>query len=226
VNPVPVTAPPAPGEALGVDVQALLARGRRWGGAAIAAWTLAFAVWAVWAPISGAVVGQGLLTVEASRQTVTHRDGGTVREVLVREGEVVRQGQTLLLLEDARVDATVDALRAQLAAERLRRSRLEAEAALLPDWRSSPPDADAVPDDRLGEALARERAAFEARRRTWQGQTTAAREQIADLDEEIAAHRRHIESSSEAVALLREELARAEAQLDTIKDLLLRGSAP
>jgi len=200
----------AAGEMLTVDVQAVLAQGRRWGGAAIAAWLLAFILWAVWAPIAGAVVGQGLVTVEASRQTVTHRDGGTVREILVREGEVVRRGQTLLLLEDARVDATVDALAAQLATERLRRSRLEAEAALQPSWQARVDDADA----RLGEAIARERAAFDARRRTWQGQSSAARHQITDLDDEIAAHRRHIESSTEAATLLREELASNEALLE------------
>jgi HlyD family type I secretion membrane fusion protein len=198
------------GEPLAVDVQALLARGRRWGGAAIVAWVLAFLIWAVWAPIAGAVVGQGLVTVEASRQTVTHRDGGTVLEILVREGDVVRRGQTLLLLEDARVDATVDALRAQLAAEQLRRSRLEAEAALQPSWQARVEGTDA----RLGETIGRERAAFEARRRTWQGQAAAARGQIADLDAEIAAHRRHIEASAEAVALLREELASNEALLE------------
>lgn len=198
-----------PGEPLAIDVQALLARGRRWGGAAIIAWALAFVTWAVWAPIAGAVVGQGLVTVEASRQTVTHRDGGTVLEILVREGEVVRRGQTLLLLEDARVDATVDALSAQLAAERLRRSRLEAEAAMQPSWQA-PVDGT---DVRLAEAIARERAAFEARRRTWQGQASAARAQIADLDAEMGAHRRHIEASDEAVALLREELASNEALL-------------
>ena len=46
----------------------------------------------------------------------------------------MRRGDVLIELEDARVDASVDLLRAQLAADRLRQSRLEAEAAGREAW--------------------------------------------------------------------------------------------
>ncbi|HKX94514.1 MAG TPA: biotin/lipoyl-binding protein, partial [Methylibium sp.] len=146
------------------DVRALLVRLRRAGLAALAVWLLAFVLWALFAPISGAVVAGGLVKVEANRQSVSHRDGGIVAKVLVREGQQVRRGDTLIVLEDARVDSSVDLLEAQLAAEQLRRRRLEAEASFKPNWVAPPLDA-TVADrgGRLREAAAREHSAFQAR---------------------------------------------------------------
>ena len=78
----------------------------------VLAWVLVFAAWGIWAPISGGVVAQGLVRVEANRRTVSHRDGGTVSRILVREGQEVRRGDVLIELEDVRVEASVDELRA------------------------------------------------------------------------------------------------------------------
>jgi len=47
----------------------------------VLAWVLVFAAWGAWAPISGGVVAQGLVRVEANRRTVSHRDGGTVGRI-------------------------------------------------------------------------------------------------------------------------------------------------
>lgn len=199
--------------AAGVDVDALLGRWRRMGLVAIALWLATFVLWALWAPISGAVVGQGLVKVEANRLTVTHRDGGTVAQVLVKEGESVTKGQELIVLEDTRVTATVDALQAQLSTERLRRSRLEAEAALQPDWGAAPPAELSGGSAREREAWQRERSAFQARRRTWLGQVESVRSQLLDVETEIAAQERNIVSTTEAVVLLKEELDANEALL-------------
>lgn len=204
--------------AAGPDLPLLLARWRRGGLWALGLWALAALLWFMLAPISGAVVGSGTVKVEANRQTVSHRDGGIVARVLVREGQIVKQGETLVVLQDARIDSTVDLLQAQLLAERLRAARLEAERALQPRW--SPPamasqaaqaQQAAQAPARSAEALARERSAFEARRRSLDRQLDSLRAQIVDIDNEIQAHRRNDIASTEALALLREEIASNEA---------------
>jgi HlyD family type I secretion membrane fusion protein len=209
--PTPPAAPTASAP-VDIDVHPLLKRWHRLGLSAVAVWVLAFAAWSLWAPISGAVVGGGLVKVEANRQTVTHRDGGIVAKVLVREGQIVAKGEPLIVLEDMRVDSTVDLLQAQLVAEQLRQSRLEAEAAQQPSW--APPaslkGADSV---RAAEALARERSAFEARRRTLQGQLDSVVGQIEDTEAEIKAHQRNNAASLDALKLLREEVASNEQLL-------------
>ena len=196
-----------------LDVAAQLRRLRRSGVRAFVAWLALFMGWTVWAPISGAVVGSGQVKVEANRQTVSHRDGGTVAQVLVREGQLVKRGQPLIVLEDMRIDSSVDLLDTQLAAEGLRKSRLEAEAAQQAVWTPPPLAAGVAATPRVREALARERAAFEARKRTLHGQIDSARAQIADTETEMLAHERDGAAASEALRLLRDELTANEALL-------------
>lgn len=205
-------APAAASTAVDIDVVPLLKRWRWLGLSSVGVWVLVFAGWALWAPISGAVVAGGLVKVEANRQTVTHRDGGIVAKVLVREGQIVAKGEPLIVLEDVRVDSTVELLQAQLVAEQLRQSRLEAEAAQRATW--EPPMALKIAESaRAAEALGRERSAFEARRRTLQGQLDSVVGQISDTEAEIKAHQRNNEASQEALKLLREEVASNEQLL-------------
>jgi epimerase transport system membrane fusion protein len=196
-----------------VDATGLLRRLRRAGLWALGLWLTGFVAWAVFAPISGAVIGGGLVKVEANRQSVSHRDGGTVAKVLVREGQLVTRGQPLIVLEDARLDSSVDLLDAQLAAEQLRKSRLAAEVALQSSW--TPPKTSAATDaERVREAMSRERSAFDARRRTLQGQLESVRSQVLDTETELLAHQRDRTASGEALRLLREELKANEALLE------------
>jgi HlyD family type I secretion membrane fusion protein len=208
-------APPADGAAPApLPVRELLRGWRRLGLWAIGVWLLAFVGWAALAPISGAVVAPGLVKVEANRQTVTHRDGGTVAQILVREGQTVSEGETLIVLEDARVDTAVEVLQTQLLAEQMRRARLEAEAARRSSWMPPPLAGTGPTPERAREAVARESEAFTARRRTLDGQLAAARGQIADIDNEIRAHQRNNVASAEALRLLREELVANEKLME------------
>ncbi|MDO9091994.1 MAG: HlyD family type I secretion periplasmic adaptor subunit [Rubrivivax sp.] len=190
---------------------ALVQRWQRRGLWAIGVWALLLGAWLTWAPISGAVVGYGAVKVESDRLAVTHRDGGIVAQVLVREGQSVTQGQALVVLEDARVDASVDLLQAQLDSERLRRARLHAEAAVATQWSVT---GDALVKKaalRAPEALARERAAFEARRRSFEGQLASVRSQLKDTEGEVAAHQRNREALTAAIRLAQEEVTSAQA---------------
>lgn len=197
IDPAPLAVPEA------------LARWRRAGGIAIGVYLAAFTGWAVLAPISGSVVGGGLVKVEANRQTVTHRDGGIVAQVLVREGQTVARGQTLVVLEDARVETSVDLLDSQLHAERLRRARLEAESARQRTW--TPPAQAASAPARALEAVAREQRSFAARQQALDGQLAGLQRQITDTDSEITAHERNNVAAAEALRLLRDETASNEA---------------
>jgi HlyD family type I secretion membrane fusion protein len=207
---------PTPGEstvAARTDLPAQLLRWRRNGLVALALWLALFFTWVALAPVSGAAMGQGVFKVAANRKSVTHRDGGIVAQIHVREGEVVRTGQPLLTLEDVRLDASVELLQAQLDAERLRESRLAAESAVTPAWKPEATPGLAEVARRVPDALARERGSFAARRSALDAQLAAARAQAADADQEILAHQRNMKSSAEGAKLAREELASNEALL-------------
>jgi multidrug efflux pump subunit AcrA (membrane-fusion protein) len=107
-----------------------------------------------------AVVATGLVKVDTQRKTVQHRDGGTVRDILVREGDRVTAGQALVVLDDTRIDASYDLARGQLDAVRIRQSRLAAERDAAASWA---PDDDLrarLSEPRLADAAARESALF------------------------------------------------------------------
>ena len=53
-------------------------------------------IWAALAPLSGAAVANGVVTVAGNRQTLQTVNGGVVDPVLVREGQQVRAGQVLM----------------------------------------------------------------------------------------------------------------------------------
>jgi HlyD family type I secretion membrane fusion protein len=206
---LPVPVAPAALPALD-DAPLLTAIGRtaRRGRWVLLAWGAAMALWALAAPISGGVVASGLVKVEADRQTISHRDGGTVARILAREGQRVAQGQVLVELADTRIDASVELLRGQLAADRLRQSRLEAEAAGAASW--TVPEALAAEFAGPGpfaEQAAKERAAFRARRDNLVAQIEGERRQAEDTRTEIAVRLRERDNAARAVAAMKEELA-------------------
>jgi multidrug efflux pump subunit AcrA (membrane-fusion protein) len=65
------------------------------------------------APLDSAVVTVGFVKVETNRKTVQHREGGVVKELLVREGDRVEEGRVLLRLNDTELRAQVDILTGQ-----------------------------------------------------------------------------------------------------------------
>ena len=65
---------------------------------------LPMAAWMSFAPLSSAVVAPAYVKVDLNRRPVQHAEGGIVREVLVRDGQQVRQGEPLLVLGDVSVD--------------------------------------------------------------------------------------------------------------------------
>ena len=64
--------------------------------------------WMAVAPLSGAVIAPGVVKVDTNRKTVQHQEGGIVKKILVRDGDRVKIGQTLIVLDDVRVDAALD----------------------------------------------------------------------------------------------------------------------
>jgi len=84
----------------------------------IAAGVLALGGWAALAPLSGAVIAPGFVKVDLNRKVVQHQEGGIVSAIRVRDGDRVKEGQELVLLDYVRIDAQLDQLRTQLDGER------------------------------------------------------------------------------------------------------------
>ena len=169
--------------------------------------------WAAFAPLSGAVMAPGFVKGDLTRKVGQHQEGGIVREILVRDGDRVRQGQTLVAIEDVRVDAALDLLRTQLDAERAKAARLHAERIFGPKV-GFPADLVArAREPNLAEILERETTLFRARRESLDSQIAVLRKQIRETDEEAKSLGEQIAAEERALKLQNEELAANEQLL-------------
>ena len=189
-----------------IEAQLRVAPLARTGIFVIAVGIAAFAAWAALAPLSGAIIAPGFVKIDLNRKVVQHLEGGIVREIRVRDGEQVRQGQALVVIEDVRVDATMDQLSTQLIAERAKAARLVAEAAYAPKPVFSSDILRRENELKVAETLERERALFQARRAAVESQIALLRRQVRESGDEAAALNDQIAAESRAIALQREEL--------------------
>jgi HlyD family type I secretion membrane fusion protein len=91
----------------------------------------AFLFWAAVARLDGAAVAPGIVSVETNRKTIQHLEGGIIRDLLVRDGDVVQAGQTLVRLDPTKTDSAGDLYRNQLAIQLAQEARLAAERDML-----------------------------------------------------------------------------------------------
>ena len=167
----------------------------------------------IFAPLSGAVVAPAVVKVDLNRKIVQHQEGGTVSQLLVRDGDRVREGQILLTIEDVRVGANNDLLRTQLDAELARNARLNAERAFEGSIRFPQELATRAGDARVRELLERERSLFAARRDSLAGQVELMHHQIRETLGEVDAWTTQSKAGDEAIRLQKEELAQYENML-------------
>ncbi len=101
----------------------------RWGFFIIVVFIMVMAGWGALAPLSGAVIANGVLQAEGGRKAVQHPYGGVVTELLVAEGDSVREGEVLMRLSDAEPRAQYDVLAAERDTLLAAQGRLQAELA-------------------------------------------------------------------------------------------------
>jgi len=170
-----------------------------------------FFIWATLAPLSGAVIGNGFVKVDLNRKTVQHLEGGIVKEIRVRDGDKVVAGQTLILIEDERVDASVDVVQNLLDAELAKAARLEAERDGL-DAVTFPASVMArATDSKVAELIRTETNFFNTRRDSMKQQIFLLEQQMGEARTEIRSLDQRAAAEQAASNLLAEEIAANEA---------------
>ena len=123
----------------------------------------------------------------------------------------MQAGQVLVELEDVRVEASEDMVRAQFAADRLRLARLQAEATGAKRFRPASEVLSELDGQRdLASLVRKEQASFEARHTNLAAQMEGDRRQAADTRSEISVRLRERDNAGQALALMRDELRQNE----------------
>ncbi|WMC11523.1 HlyD family type I secretion periplasmic adaptor subunit [Oceanimonas pelagia] len=95
------------------------------------AFVLAAIVWARFAELEEVTSGNGTVIPSSQLQVVSNLEGGIVRELYVREGQQVEQGQPLLLIDDTRFRSDLREREQEIAALQGDVLRLEAQVASI-----------------------------------------------------------------------------------------------
>jgi membrane fusion protein, epimerase transport system len=163
---------------------------------------LPLGTWMAVAPLAMAVAAPAFVTVDLNRRPVQHREGGIVQAVLVRDGQFVKAGETILILGDVGVDADRNRLGYRVSIGLAAIARLEAEQSLAKDLvYADELLAAARADTRVQQALEKETALFKTRRHSITSEIALMRTQRERVKDEIAALReqiRHAERSRDS----------------------------
>lgn len=141
--------------------------------------------WSAVARLDSAVVADGAVAVESNRKTVQHLEGGIVREILVRDGDNVRQGDTLIRLDPTRNAAADLGYREQLAIASALQARLVAQRDMA-DRIELPSEVTSLKNDTLiANAIHDNQSQFDNRRESLSRGTEVIEKQVAQAQDEI-----------------------------------------
>ena len=165
-----------------------------------------FLLWAAIAPLDEGVPTQGMVTLDTKRKTVQHLSGGIVKEVLVQEGQQVKEGDPLMRLDAAVMKANYEAVRQRYLGYRAMQSRLFAEQAgrAIVDFH---PDVKAAADDPLiKQQTLTQQQLIQARRAALNAELQGIEESTQGLKEQFNSYQNILVQRKNQLSLLTEEL--------------------
>ena len=167
-----------------------------------------FLGWAAFARLDAAAVAPGRLAVSGQRQTVQHREGGVISEILVKEGDRVQRGQVVIRLAGADVRAQERALSSQAIGLLAQRARLNAEQAGRGFITPPPEFRDLGPEDRAqaADAMRIQQAQLRTRAAVLSAQRGALGEKVGQAGNQGQGYSRQLDAINEQLRLIEDEL--------------------
>ena len=162
---------------------------------------IGFLVWSLWAEIDQITRARGEIIPSGRVQIIQSEEGGTISQMMVREGDRVRRGQVLAKLDEVRPGAAVEESRAQAAGLAAKMARIRAE--LLNQPLQFPASVQAYP-----EFVTTQRTLYQHRRAALASQITALNSMLTLARQELQMNLPLVEtgdvSRSEVLRMQRE----------------------
>jgi HlyD family secretion protein len=165
------------------------------------------AVWAALAPLDQAAIAPGLVQVENAHKTIAHLEGGIIKQIYVKDGDAVSEGQLLIRLDDTKARTTFRAVegqiwdgyagQARLIAERDGRDHIEFPDRLL---------ARAAAEPEVAKVIAGQQKIFDTRRQLMQSKIDLINQKVRETSEEIAGLQAQLAATDQKLRLITEEL--------------------
>ncbi len=86
-----------------------------------------FLIWSAFTTINLHVRGIGKIIPSGKIRAIQHLEGGIVKGIHIKEGQIVKEGDVLFQLENARAESDMKEIQVELSALKLKKTRLQAE---------------------------------------------------------------------------------------------------
>lgn len=177
------------------------------GAGVIGAFVIGLGAWASVTPLSTGITAPGEVRVEANRKTLRSREGGTVRQILVREGQAVRANQPLLIFNDVEARAAFDVFQNQYDTLLAQTARFSAEATGRTSLSMPAELTGRMSDPRVAALIRDQEFLFSTRLQLFQSQAAVLSQRIEQLETQVQGLQAQVASIDEQRRLTEEELS-------------------
>ena len=179
----------------------------------------AFVGWAVLANINGAVIAHATIVAESYTKRVQHQEGGIIRKILVKDGDVVKEGQPLVEMDPTDSQAELAIVQNSLDELRVKKARLEAQRdgatqIVFPEEISAKKG-----DGKIAAMITGQVKLLQSTSESLKGKMEQLKQQVAQLKEQIEGIDAQINSKKEQFGLIKQEL-------EGLKKLEAKGLVP
>jgi len=159
-----------------------------------------FMVWADHAMIDEVVKGGGKIVPSSQIKTIQNLEGGIVKEILIKEGDMVKKGEPLLKMQDLYFSSTFEQNRLKYDEMYAKAVRLKAEAYGTPFT---------VPEGTTGKQQAlieKERSLYESNKQQQERNMAILEAQLKQRTSELKEAREHFKELSNEMALVQKQI--------------------
>ncbi len=180
---------------------------------AICGFFLLFFVWATFASLEETTRGEGKVVPSKEIQKLSSLEGGIIDQMMVKEGDEVKEGQIVARLRDVGASADYGSNEARMMGLKAGIARLQAEVeGRMPEF-----PADVM--EKLPQAVAEEMAAYRANQEKINGQTVIYQQQKSQRSQELSELQIKSSDINGQIAIIRD-------RKNMVEPLVARGSAP
>ena len=177
------------------------------GGLIIAILVVGLGLWASLSPLTTGITAQAEVRVESNKKTVRHKDTGTIRQILVREGQHVRAGQPMILYNDVEARAAYDVMQNQFDSLEAQAARFAAEATGKPAPEFAPELLARISDPRVAGLIRDQQFLFTTRDQLFESQNSVLKQRLDQVQSQIEGQQTQVKSVDEQIKLTQEEMS-------------------
>ncbi len=190
------------------------ARTRRWGWWLLVIGFGGFITWALLAPLDAGVSAPGSVVVTGNRKAVQPLVAGKIAEILAKDGDEVKTGQTLVRLDSTPSRSQLDITKGQWLASLAAEARLMAERVGRPAPDFSAAALQDATDPRAAAAIASQTQLLAARRQALAQELAAMQENIRGLEFQIQGTDESRRAKEDQLKLMHEQIKNQQSLAD------------